>query len=98
MEKVTFSWANYTKPTPQNLELLATSLRRIIAAVAGATLVMEANKWIPFTILLIGVMLDELKNFFARASQDYEEVVSINIPPGAEDKVNITNDPEPPKE
>jgi hypothetical protein len=93
--QVTFSWRNYTKPTPANLEAVATSLRRIVALIAGTTIVMEAVWWVPFTVLVIGGILDELKNFFAKASAEYNEIVSINIPPGAEDKVEITQEEKP---
>jgi hypothetical protein len=69
---VTFSWKNYAKPTPANLEAIATSLRRIVAVIAGTTIVMEAKPWIPFSILLFGTCLDELKNFFAKVNNDYQ--------------------------
>lgn len=87
---VTFSWRNYTKPTPENLEGIATSLRRLVAIIAGTTVIMQAEWYIPFTVVVIGAILDELKNFFAKARADYEETVSINIPKSVEDKVVIT--------
>ncbi len=98
MDKVTFSWKNYAKPTPGNLEGLAGALRRLVAVLAGFSIFMEANKYIPLVIVLVGALLDELKNFFAKAKADYEEQIHINIPESVEDKVTITHDdtPQPP--
>lgn len=88
---MSFSWRNYTKPTPRNLEALAASLRRLVAIVAGTSLILEANEWVTLSILLLGAALDELKNFFSTVNKDYQKVVSINIPPSAEQDVEITN-------
>lgn len=92
--KISFSWSNYLKPTPSNLEAMATSVRRILAVIAGTTLIVEANHWITFGIILFGALLDELKNFFAWVGHDYNEKVSINVPPAMSDKVEITENDE----
>lgn len=97
-QKVTFSWQNYTKPTPKNLEAMAASIRRIIVVIAGTTLIVEANHWVTFGIIFIGAVLDELKSFFAMAGHDYDERVTINVPPAMTDKVEITEDVNQPKE
>lgn len=88
-EKVTFSWRNYTKATPRNLEYIASSARRIIAVVAGTTIIMDSNHWVPFGILLAGTVLDELKNFFAHVAEGDREVVSVSYPEEIADQVNI---------
>lgn len=87
--KTTFSWSNYTKPTPRNLEYIATSLRRIIAVIAGTTLVVDANHWVTFSILLGGAILDELKNFFAHAAEGVQEEVTITYPKEMSDAVDV---------
>ena len=87
--KTTFSWSNYTKPTPRNLEYIATSLRRIIAVIAGTTLVVDANHWVTFSILLGGAVLDELKNFFAHAAEGIQEEVVVSYPKNVADQVTI---------
>ena len=87
--KVTFSWANYMKPTPRNLEYIATSARRIIAVVAGTTIIMDSSRWVPFVILLTGAVLDELKNFFAHVAEGDREVVSVSYPETVADQVSV---------
>jgi len=86
---VSFSWRNYTKPTPANLEAIATSLRRLVAIVAGTTVVMEAEWWIPFTVLIIGAVLDEIKNFFAKVAKDSFEQVTVEYPSEIADQVTV---------
>ena len=75
-ESTTFSWRNYTRPTPKNLLGIAAGLRRLVAAATGATVLADANHWIPFSILMTGAALDELKNFFAVIVHDTEEAVA----------------------
>lgn len=88
-EKVTFSWRNYTKATPKNLEYIASSARRIIAVVAGTTIIMESSRWVPFGILLAGSVLDELKNFFAHVAEGDKEVISVSYPQELSDQVSL---------
>lgn len=87
--KTSFSWKNYTRPTPRNLEYIATSLRRIIAVIAGTTLVVDANHWVTFSILLGGAVLDELKNFFAHAAEGTQEEVTVTYPKEIADQVDV---------
>lgn len=90
MSKTTFSWRNLTRPTPKNLEYFAASLRRLVAVVAGTTIVMESSKWWPFGILMAGAFLDELKNFFAYAAEGEQEVFQVSVPSEIADKVEVT--------
>lgn len=87
--KVTFSWRNYFRPTPKNLENFASSARRIVAVIAGTTIIMESSRWVPFGILLAGAVLDELKNFFAHAAEGDREVVSVSYPEEIAGQVEI---------
>lgn len=87
--KTTFSWSNYTRPTPKNLEYFATSARRLVAVVAGVTVIMEANKWWPVAVILVGALLDELKNFFAYAAEGEKEEVTITYPKDMADAVDV---------
>jgi hypothetical protein len=96
-QKVSFSWRNYTKPTPKNLEAFAASLRRIVVVTAGASIIAN-NDTIAFIILVVGAALDEAKNFFAMVGHEYDEKVTINVPPAMTDKVEITEDVNQPKE
>lgn len=87
--KTTFSWKNYAKPTPRNLEYIATSLRRIVAVIAGTTIVVDASHWVTFSIILTGALLDELKNFFAHAAEGAQEEVTITYPKEIADQIDV---------
>lgn len=87
--KVTFSWKNYFRPTPKNLENFASSARRIVAVIAGTTIIMESSRWVPFGILLAGAVLDELKNFFAHAAEGDQEEVVITYPKKVSDEIDV---------
>lgn len=79
MKNVNFSWQNYFRPTPENLQYISTSLRSIVGSIAGTTLIMEANKWITFGILLSGFILDELIKFFGHVKEDSKRVISVEV-------------------
>lgn len=95
--KTSFSWKNYTRPTPRNLEYVATSLRRIIAVIAGSTLIADANHWVTFSIILGGAVLDELKNFFAHAAEGDQDTVSVTFPSTMADQVEVTQETKEPE-
>lgn len=97
MSKTTFSWRNLTRPTPKNLEYFAAAVRRLVAVMAGTTIVMEASKWLTFWILMIGALLDELKNFFAYAAEGEQEVFQVSVPTEIADQVEITQKTVDPK-
>lgn len=79
MNDIKFSWRNYFRPTPDNLQYISVSLRSIIGSIAGTTLIMEANKWVTFGILLSGFVLDELIKFFGHVKDDSKRVISVEV-------------------
>lgn len=89
VKKMSFHWSNYTRPTPENLAMFVASIRRLVAVIAGFTVVMESNKWIPLGIIFVGALLDELKNFFAYAAAGEKEVVSVSFPSAVADQVEV---------
>lgn len=90
-----FSWKNYTKPTPKNLLGLSAAMRRLVLLVTGSSIIMDANKWVPLGVLLLGGFLDEAKNFFATVVEESKtESVTAEFPSGEE--VTVTH--EKPKE
>ena len=92
----TFSWKNYAKATPRNLLGLAAAMRRLVAVVAGTSIVMEANMWVPLGILIFGAFLDELKNFFATVVEDQKvEVAEAHFPSGDQVIITKTSPDEP---
>lgn len=88
--KIFFSWGNYLKPTPLNLQRITTTIRRIIAGIAGTSVIVESDKWITFCILFIGVVLDELSNFFDVIVKDTNEQVVIKYPKEIADQISVS--------
>lgn len=74
--KTTFSWGNYFKPTPDNLQYFATVLKSLTLVGAGSAYVM-GNEKIGFFVLISGAVLDELSKFFAKVSHDSKESLKI---------------------
>ena len=72
-QKSKFSYKNYFKPTPRNIQYWSISLRTIVAGVAGSTILMEADKWIVLGILASGLILDELGKFAGHILEDMKE-------------------------
>jgi hypothetical protein len=92
----TFSWKNYTKPTPKNLLGVAAAFRRMVTLVTGASIIMEAEPWVPITVLITGGILDELKNFFATIVEDEKtESAVAEFPSGKEVVITQPIDPKP---
>jgi len=85
-----FSWRNYTRPTPENILGLAAALRRLVVIAAGTSIVMEAGKIVPLTILFLGWSLDELKNFASNVIEHEKESVTAHFPSGSE--ITVTQD------
>lgn len=98
MERTQFSWKHYTKPTPKNLMGLAAAMRRLVAVVAGTSIVLEANMWVSLGIIMLGALLDEFKNFFAMVDDDIRtETAEAEMPSG--DVITVTQTiHEPPKD
>ena len=91
---VTFHWSNYAKPTPKNLLGLAAAFRRMVTLITGASIIMDAKPWVPIAVLIVGGLLDELKNFFASVVEDAKtESTTAEFPSG--DTVTITKDQPP---
>jgi len=90
MSDMKFSYRNYFKPTPENLQYISMSMRSIIGSIAGTTLIMEANKWITFGVLLSGFILDELIKFFGHVSDDSKRVISVEV--DAKSEVQVTDE------
>lgn len=90
MATTTFSWANYTRPTPSNIEYFAASLRRLVSVATGTTVIMGARWWIPVVILFVGALLDELKNFAAHVAEGEKEVFQVSIPSELADQIEVT--------
>jgi hypothetical protein len=94
----TFSWKNYTRPTPKNLLGLAAAMRRLVAVLAGTSLVLEANMWVTLGIIMLGAFLDEVKNFFAMVEEEQKiEVAEAEFPSGEQVTIIKSTPPDEPK-
>ncbi|MDW0189336.1 MAG: hypothetical protein QOA70_06760 [Nitrososphaeraceae archaeon] len=69
------------------------SLRSIIGAIAGTTLVMEASKWVTGGILVSGFILDELIKFFGHVSEESKRVISVEV--DAKSEVEVKDEIKP---
>lgn len=93
---MSFAWRNYFRPTPSNLQYISVSLRTIIGGIGGTTLVMEADKWVTFSILLAGFLLDEAIKFFGHVNQEEaKRVISVEVPDNVSDEVVVTDEVKP---
>jgi hypothetical protein len=91
MARADFSWKHYAKPTPKNLLGLAAAMRRLVAVVAGTSIVLEANMWVSLGVIMLGAVLDELKNFFSMVDDEVRtESVTAEFPSG--EAVTVTHE------
>lgn len=91
--EVYFSWRNYTKPTPDNVLQFASFLRDIVATISVTTMIMDANKWVPIVITILGVGLDRAKIFFAHVvDEEAKHKYTIEVPEAIADQVKVTDE------
>lgn len=64
-----FSYKNYFKPSPENIQRLVLALKTIIIAAAGTTWA-NGNPHYAAGILIAGAVLDEIAKFFAQVAED----------------------------
>lgn len=88
--KISFGWGNYLKPSPTNVQYFALAIKGIVAGVGGTTLLMEADKWITFWIILAGLLLDEVAKFAGRAAHGGQQGVQVSFPEELSDQVTVT--------
>lgn len=74
--KVTFSWKNYFRPTPDNLQYFATGIRGLFVVITSTSILMHAGEVINLACIATGYLLDELIKFFGRAAHDYALTVT----------------------
>lgn len=87
-----FSYKNYFRPTPKNIQQLLLSLKAVVATAALTTYAMASEK-VGFFILLGGALLGELANFFGRVAEE-TEVVKVEYPAAVADQVIVTTETE----
>lgn len=87
-----FSYKNYFRPTPKNIQQLLLSLKAVVATAALTTYAMASEK-VGFFILLGGAALGELANFFGRVAEETEsQVVKVEYPAAVADQVIVTTE------
>lgn len=70
-DQVSFSWRNYTRPTPANLERFASFIRDTLAATTAINVIAEAApEWVN-AVLAFGIILTgQLVKFFSSVVQE----------------------------
>jgi hypothetical protein len=87
--KTTFSWSNYARPTPKNLEFLFELLEDTLKFAIGFSIWEKTDPWIPLSILTFAFVCGKLKKFFANAGEGTQEEVTVSYPAELSDKVNV---------
>lgn len=68
-----FSYKNYFRATPANLQRVTIAAKTIVMSVAGATFFTGNEKYAAM-ILFAGAVLTEIANFFGHADEDYQKL------------------------
>lgn len=87
--KTSFSWKNYAKPTPKNLEFVFELIEDTLKFVTAFSVWEEADPWIPLSILTFAFVCGKLKKFFAHAGEGMQEEVTVTYPAELSDKVSV---------
>ncbi len=77
-QTTTFSWRNYSRPTPQNFLRLAKAIKRVLVVMSTGSLMVSDNHWITGGLILAMPLVEELVQFLADASADAN---AINVEP-----------------
>lgn len=91
MNKLTFHGRNYSKDTPKYIERIAAGMRRIVAVVAGLS-VIQHNDTLALWVIIGGAVLDEIKNFFGQIATEQGQV-SVKFPAEVADQVEVETGP-----
>lgn len=78
--QLTFSWKNYLKPTPENLQMVVEGIHGALIVVIGTSWSQGASPKVLLWLALAGYALDKLSKFFAKISHDAMQVVEISAP------------------
>jgi hypothetical protein len=78
-DQVSFSWRNYTRPTPANLERLAGALRDTLAGITAVSVYNDLPQWACASVALSIIVVGQAVKFFASIAQEEKN----NQPPTA---------------
>lgn len=88
--KTSFSWSNYLKATPANIQYLAMSVKAILATITGTTIIEEAPTWVSVTLLVATVVVEEVGKFAGKVNEEVgKEVIEISYPKEVSKDVDI---------
>lgn len=82
-----FSWKNYFRPTPGNLEKWVEAIHGGLIVVVGTSWAQGASTKTLLIMTLAGYALDKLSRFFGRVAKDMEEKEQ-NVTPEADTTKN----------
>jgi hypothetical protein len=89
MGQPTFSWNNYFRPTPKNIQRIVSGVRKVFVVATGTSVITNAPDWVTLVILAIGAALEETSNFFGEVAHDAEQVV-VEFPKAVADQVSVS--------
>lgn len=85
MPQEKFSYRNYFRPTPKNIEQLLLAFKAVIGTAAITTYAMSSEK-LGFWLLIGGAALDAIAKFFGRVAEE----VKVEKAPEVTDPVIVT--------
>lgn len=90
-DDMTFSWRNYTKPTPRNLLRFSELIQGILLGVSTGSMFTEAPSWVPICLNISVVIVNRVVMFFGSVVEDQkQETATAHFPSG--DSVTMTKD------
>lgn len=96
MPKTTFSWRNYTKPTPRNLKKFMEFWRGGIVLITANSIDKEWPEWLSISILFFGYVVDQLSEFFGQVEEDEaKSTVTVEFPAKMKDEVTVIEKTDP---
>jgi hypothetical protein len=96
MKDISFSWKNYTRPTPKNLEFVFELVEDTLKFATAFSVWEEVDPWIPISILTFAFICGKLKKFFASAAGQQEQV-TVSYPSEIADKIEVTQETKDPE-
>lgn len=91
MPTASFSWKNYTKPTPRNLLIFATYMRDFVTF-ASITFALNHYPWVAVGIQIAGFVLDKLKHFFSMVEEDTKMESVTAVMPESGKEITVTQE------
>ena len=74
IDQNTFSWKNYFRPSPHNLQIWVQSIHGALVLVVGSSYLAGVSPEHLLWVMLAGYFLDQLSQFFGRVDADMQHM------------------------